>query len=62
IDIKGWVARPLVVRPLQTNSYDCSLWVLAAIAAVLRGAHCPGMREDNMIAFRHYVRTLVVRI
>jgi Ulp1 family protease len=35
MDIKGWVARPLVVQPLQTNGYDCGLWVLAAIAAVL---------------------------
>ncbi|KAG2121677.1 hypothetical protein BD769DRAFT_1629375 [Suillus cothurnatus] len=50
IDIKGWVARPLVVQPLQTNGYDCGLWVLAVIAA------------DNMIAFRHYIRTLVLRI
>jgi Ulp1 family protease len=35
IDIKGWVARPLVVQPLQTNGYDCGLWVLTVIAVVL---------------------------
>ncbi|KAG1879878.1 hypothetical protein F4604DRAFT_1923085 [Suillus subluteus] len=62
VDLKGWVAHPLTVNPLQTNNYDCGLWVLAALAAVVRGAHRPGMHEEDMIAFRHYVRTLVVRI
>lgn len=62
VDLKGWVARPLSINPLQTNSYDCGLWVLAALAAVLRGAHRPGMREEDMIAYRHYLHTLVVKI
>ncbi|KAG2156682.1 uncharacterized protein EDB93DRAFT_1238950 [Suillus bovinus] len=62
VDLTGWVACPLTVHPLQTNSYDCGLWVLAALAAVLRGAHTPGIYEKDMISFRHYVRTLVVRI
>jgi Ulp1 family protease len=61
-DLKGWVAQPLIDHPLQTNGYDCGLWVLAAIVAVLRGAHRPGMREEDMVAFRHYVHTLVVRV
>ncbi|KAG2046020.1 hypothetical protein BDR06DRAFT_985702 [Suillus hirtellus] len=58
IDLKGWVARPLILNPLQTNGYDCGLWVLAALAAVLWGSHRPGMCEEDMIAFRHYICTL----
>jgi Ulp1 family protease len=62
IDLKGWIARPLIVQPLQTNNYDCGLWVLAAIEAVLRGYHSPGMREGDIAAFRHYLHLLVLRI
>ncbi|KAG1836304.1 hypothetical protein F4604DRAFT_1886125 [Suillus subluteus] len=62
IDLKGWVARPLTLDPLQTNGYDCGLWVLATLAAVLQGAHRSGMCEEDMIAFRHYIRTLVMRL
>ncbi|KAG1888274.1 hypothetical protein F4604DRAFT_1877402 [Suillus subluteus] len=62
IDLKGWVARPLTLDPLQTNGYDCGLWVLATLAAVLWGAHRSGMCEEDMIAFQHYIRTLVMRL
>ncbi|KAG1779269.1 hypothetical protein EV702DRAFT_1195245 [Suillus placidus] len=62
IDLKGWVARPLTLNALQTNGYDCGLWVLATLAAVLRGAHRSGICEEDMIAFRHYIRTLVIRV
>ncbi|KAG2160028.1 uncharacterized protein EDB93DRAFT_1073972 [Suillus bovinus] len=51
INLKGWVAHPLILNPLQTNDYDCGLWVLAALAAVPRGSHRPGMCEEDMIAF-----------
>ncbi|KAG0697548.1 hypothetical protein DFH29DRAFT_811561, partial [Suillus ampliporus] len=37
IDLDGWVAHPLTLKPLQTNGYDCGIWVLATIIAVLRG-------------------------
>ncbi|KAG1878248.1 hypothetical protein F4604DRAFT_1880298 [Suillus subluteus] len=62
IDLRGWVARPLTLDPLQTNGYNCGLWVLATLAAVLRGAHRSGMCEEDMIAFRHYICTLVMRL
>ncbi|KAG1740564.1 hypothetical protein EDD22DRAFT_982220 [Suillus occidentalis] len=48
-DVKGRVARPLIVQPLQTNGYDC-------------GAHRPGIRKDDMITFRHYIHGLVAKI
>lgn len=33
----GWTANPLMVKPVQTNGYDCGVWTLAGIWAVLRG-------------------------
>ncbi|KAG1745421.1 uncharacterized protein EDB91DRAFT_1049892 [Suillus paluster] len=44
---------------VQTNGYDCGVWVLAMIAATLRGCHCMALKEDDMSLFRHYLRTLV---
>ena len=37
---------------MQTNSVDCGLWVLATIAAVLRGFHVTGIAEQDMVHFR----------
>jgi Ulp1 family protease len=45
---------------VQTNGYDCGIWVLAMITATLHGCHCTGLKEDHMSAFRHYLHTLVV--
>ncbi|KAG1724201.1 uncharacterized protein EDB91DRAFT_1239990 [Suillus paluster] len=44
IDMDGWVACPLTVRPLQTNGYDCRVWILAAIIAVLHGRQITDLR------------------
>ena len=41
---------------------DCGLWVLAQIAAVVRGGDVTGLEEEDMLAFRGFVRTLVLRI
>ncbi|KAG2091619.1 hypothetical protein BD769DRAFT_1631979 [Suillus cothurnatus] len=60
VDFYGWVARPLIKTAVQTNGYDCGIWVLAMIAATLHGCHCTGLKEDHMSAFRHYLHTLVV--
>ncbi|KAG2123258.1 hypothetical protein DEU56DRAFT_917566 [Suillus clintonianus] len=29
-DLQGWVARPLILEPLQTNGYDCGVWFVDA--------------------------------
>jgi len=52
----------LQLEPLQSNGYDCGLWVLAQIAAVLRGYDITNMREDNMHSFRRYLQSLVLSI
>lgn len=49
---EGWKARPLLTHAVQSNSYDCGLWILAAIAAVLRGKHMTGLVEGDMRVFR----------
>lgn len=38
---------------MQTNGYDCGVWVLAAIAAALQGYHVPGMAEYEVRSLRH---------
>jgi Ulp1 family protease len=71
----GWTARPVSVsvsskvnmrfthpnqiEPLQTNSYDCGVWVLVCIASVLRGYHVTGLQEGDMAAFRSMMYRLV---
>ncbi|KAG2125734.1 hypothetical protein DEU56DRAFT_873029 [Suillus clintonianus] len=62
IDMDGWVARPLTLKPLQTNGYDCGVWVLATIIAVLRGRQLTQLREDEMRDLRYYLQCRVLSI
>jgi len=41
----------LQIERLQTNDYDCGLWVLASVAAVLRGHNATGLTESEMLVF-----------
>ncbi|KAJ7924775.1 hypothetical protein B0H13DRAFT_1863641 [Mycena leptocephala] len=45
-----WVAHPLftVGHPRQTNGYDCGLWVLCMMAAIMRGYRDVHLSEDDM--------------
>lgn len=61
-DLDAWSARPVVTHPVQSNDYDCGLWCLAQIAAILRGFDFTGLCEQDMPAFRHYLHELIVRI
>lgn len=49
---EGWTAKPVCVESTQTNGFDCGLWVLATIAAVLRGYDATGLIEGDMYRFR----------
>jgi hypothetical protein len=40
---------------LQTNGYDCGVWVLASIAAVLRGFDVTGFSETDIPWFRQFI-------
>ncbi|KAG1792064.1 uncharacterized protein HD556DRAFT_588299 [Suillus plorans] len=57
IDLEDWRG-----RMLNTNAYDCGLWILAAMIAVLRGRHFSNLHEAQMSDLRHYLRSLVLSV
>ncbi|KAG6376561.1 hypothetical protein JVT61DRAFT_1537 [Boletus reticuloceps] len=62
INLQDWQARPLVTVPVQTNNYDCGIWVLATVAATLRGFHVTSLTERDMPAFRAYLHICVLSL
>ncbi|KIK14392.1 hypothetical protein PISMIDRAFT_117113, partial [Pisolithus microcarpus 441] len=34
-DLDAWSVQPVITEAVQNNSYDCGLWALAQIAAVI---------------------------
>ncbi|KAJ7632871.1 hypothetical protein FB45DRAFT_746128, partial [Roridomyces roridus] len=42
--------------PHQTNGYDCGIWVLCMMAAILRGAHVTGLQESDIGHARQVIR------
>ena len=48
--------------PLQSNSYDCGIWLLVGVAAVLCDYDITGLNEDNILHFQYYLRTLVLSL
>ncbi|KIN93816.1 hypothetical protein M404DRAFT_35711, partial [Pisolithus tinctorius Marx 270] len=61
-DLGSWSAHLIICEPLQSNGYDCGLWVLAQVAAILRGYDITNLHEGNMIAFRRYLQSLILSI
>ncbi|KAJ7593150.1 hypothetical protein C8J56DRAFT_780606, partial [Mycena floridula] len=55
LTFKEWQVRPLVLKPVQTNNYDCGPWIMACILAVLRGCHCSGITSDDIRTLRSYL-------
>jgi Ulp1 family protease len=47
---------------IQRNGYDCGIWVLAGIAAVLRGYDVTDFVEEDMAWFRCFVAGLIMSI
>ncbi|KAI1788529.1 hypothetical protein LXA43DRAFT_894498 [Ganoderma leucocontextum] len=58
-----WKAYPLVQpkqdAALQHNGYDCGVWVLAAIAAILRGFTSVDLPHERMAEFRQRLLALI---
>jgi len=52
----------LQTERLQTNDYNCGLWVLANAAAVLQGHDATGLTEGDMLTFRYYLQSRVLSI
>jgi hypothetical protein len=59
---EGWTARPVSTCALQTNHFDCGVWVLACVAAVLRGCHVTGCTEEDMFAVRSHLVKLICNL
>ncbi|EJD33615.1 cysteine proteinase [Auricularia subglabra TFB-10046 SS5] len=57
----AWDSRPLVdmVAPFQRGAVDCGLWVLAIVAASIRGFRTTALREEDMPNFRLYLSCLI---
>ena len=45
---------------MQRNDYDCGVWVLSSIAAVLRGFNVTGLDQEEIPWFRHFLLMLVL--
>ncbi|KAL0567593.1 hypothetical protein V5O48_014405 [Marasmius crinis-equi] len=62
--LSNWTARPLEVHRKQRNGYDCGVWILWVIAAVMRGYDYAQLDDSDVGAFRKYlartIRTLPV--
>ncbi|KAL0573133.1 hypothetical protein V5O48_008821 [Marasmius crinis-equi] len=60
--LSNWTARPLDICRRQTNGYDCGVWVLWVITAIMRGFDYAVLDESDIGAFRKYlartIRTL----
>ncbi|CAK5281201.1 unnamed protein product [Mycena citricolor] len=55
-----WTVLPIYNQVLQTNSHDCGVWVLCAIAATLRGFDAPFLTERDIpeirsLFFEHFL-------
>ncbi|KNZ77098.1 hypothetical protein J132_06976, partial [Termitomyces sp. J132] len=48
VNTSGWIACPTVMHLLQSNGFDCGVWVLANIAAVLVGFAVTGIMEQEI--------------
>ncbi|KAJ3558744.1 hypothetical protein NM688_g740 [Phlebia brevispora] len=55
-----WTAYPLSTTAQQTNGYDCGVWVLATMAAIMRGYEVTGLKEPDMHAFRKLLLCLAL--
>lgn len=47
---------------VQSNAHDCGVWVLACIAAVLRGYDTTGIMQPDIVKFRDYLLKLVLAL
>ncbi|KAJ7339964.1 hypothetical protein DFH08DRAFT_704657 [Mycena albidolilacea] len=45
-------SQPSQRHQLQSNNYDCGVWVLCVVACVVRGFHCSNLTEASMISVR----------
>ncbi|KIO06303.1 hypothetical protein M404DRAFT_46349, partial [Pisolithus tinctorius Marx 270] len=54
-DFGSWSAHLIALGPLQSNGYNCGLWVLAQVTAVLQGCNVMNLCKADMHDFRCYL-------
>ncbi|KAK1219275.1 hypothetical protein PQX77_018011 [Marasmius sp. AFHP31] len=57
--LSTWSARPLQLHCVQNNGYDCGVWVLWVMAAVICGYDYAAIEERDICRFRKYLANLV---
>ncbi|KAJ7589300.1 hypothetical protein C8J56DRAFT_1048941 [Mycena floridula] len=65
VPVESWTVEPLVnlSNVLQCNSFDCGVWVLAAMFAVLRGNETiSGLSEKHMDTVRRCILTGILNL
>jgi len=78
ITMEGWTARPMSVsahltislttdrvpqvQKVQMNGYDCGIWILSCIAAVLRGYHVCLITENDLQYVRRFIYDLALAL
>ncbi|KAK1226517.1 hypothetical protein PQX77_010504 [Marasmius sp. AFHP31] len=60
--LSTWSARPIQVHRVQSNSYNCGVWVLWVTAAVIRGFDYAYIKEKDVFRFRKYLANLVCTV
>jgi Ulp1 family protease len=50
------------LTPIQSNGYNCGVWVLAQALAVLRGTGITNLVEKDICMLRQYLHVLVLHL
>lgn len=61
-DFTAWTAHPLQLQAMQTNSYDCGMWVLAIILGILQGYNSTSMTEVHIEVLRRCILNLILQL
>ncbi|KAG7091657.1 hypothetical protein E1B28_010678 [Marasmius oreades] len=55
----NWTVRPFNDERLQSNGYDCGVWVLYTMTAILRGKTIPLTPEEEITGFRVWLSKMI---
>ncbi|KAK0457238.1 uncharacterized protein EV420DRAFT_1549515 [Desarmillaria tabescens] len=58
----SWTVTRLIAMPIQHNGYDCGVWVLSQIRAVLRGYRQTAITESDISKFRTHCLSMVLAL
>ncbi|EJD50107.1 hypothetical protein AURDEDRAFT_58622 [Auricularia subglabra TFB-10046 SS5] len=55
----AWIARPMVSKAPQSNTYDCGVWILCTVAALLDGKRVTSLGEGDIPRVRAALAALI---